>query len=239
MRLSNQEFNFAIRQARRNGIDLDVCRVCSASRSNPQEWDGGNDHNCTREATAIRHTLACNVPALYTQFDWAEAQPTKLTQWADWYLEDLSENVESGLSVVFLSTNRGAGKTTACCQIIQEGIRAGMSAYVIKFDDLLDLYKHDDANDRTDWLLDRDLVLIDEVRKPRTDAQLDLYEQRLSELVDVRYSASKPILITGNITEDQFADAYESVYSRLTECAVFVEVPDENFRPMAGQRRFT
>ncbi len=211
-----------------------LCPVC---HQNPEQPEQHVNHDCIFERTVQRHLLAANVPALFTQFDWAERSLTELTAIADEYIDDLQANVEAGLSIVMLSPSRGAGKTTAACEILERGIREGFSAYALKFNDLLDLHMREDAEERMEWLLDCDLLLIDEVRKPRTEAQHDHFEQQLGELVDARYSACKSMFITGNIGKLEFEEAYESSYSRLTECAHFADVPGENFRPMAGQRR--
>ena len=72
-------------------------------------------------------------------------------------------------------------------------------------------------------MIQADHLFIDEIQKPRTDAQIDFFSSRLHEVIDARYDAQKPTLIAGNLSWADFNQAYPSVASRISQTCEVVD----------------
>jgi DNA replication protein DnaC len=103
-----------------------------------------------------------------------------------------------------------------------------MSANLVNFQDLIK-YQRDDLDEYEYQLACLDLLGIDEIVVPRSDAQATLFE-RFCTFVNERYEAQRSVFLAGNLTEDDLEQHYPKVHSRMHQMMTCINVPDIDFR---------
>ncbi len=129
---------------------------------------------------------------------------------------EATADCDPGIGLVFLGAF-GVGKTTAISHFLYKRMLRFEKVALIKFGQLLK------TDFKIDKLVSAQHLFIDEVQKPRTDAQIDFYSNRLHEIVDARYDLDRPTHLAGNLSWEELSEAYPSVASRLFQTAKIVE----------------
>lgn len=237
--MKNAGFELGEARLRSHRINPDYCPVCGYHFGFvPPEYkpakafwqDPDREHDCNVERSKLQAWAVAGIPFRHWKFDWDAAEPTELTRAVDRYLEDFKQNVGDGMGIMTLGPY-GVGKTTALCQVLKHALATGRTALMEKFEDVLQLYKR--KPEYQQMLVDVEVLLIDEVEILSKDSQRSVYAQ-YSQLISKRYDAVRPTLIAGNAMEQEFAQAYPEVYSRLHECSYVITPPAQDFRQLAA-----
>jgi hypothetical protein len=212
MRLSDAELDRGDALMRRLGLSRN-CPDCGAKKVK-QPWGdlGFEDPQCEVHHHDLIGWLA--VGGSKRTWDFARiwpGDPTSFTAAVDQWLEQQSYKTGDGLA--FFGTF-GCGKTSA---LSYAAMKSGLKPRLVKFGELLS----NDCN--VAGLIDARILMIDELARPRTDAQLDFFATRLHEIVDARYDLIAPTLISSNMTTEDFRQAYPSVTSRLLDQGEVIE----------------
>lgn len=135
----------------------------------------------------------------------------------------------SGTSVVVLSGSTGTGKTVAAAvwaleraRVVPTFMRAAAFAASSRFD----------ADARASWC-DAGALVLDDLGAEYADAKGN-FQSALDELVDTYYADWRPLVVTTNLTLDQFRGRYGArIEDRLRECATWRSIPGESMRKRA------
>lgn len=167
------------------------------------------------------------------RFDTAEetAELAKCRRYAEHWQEMEREN--SGL---LLWGNTGNGKTFAAACIANYLIDRGIPAMITSFPRILagDWDKHEIAEQMRYY----SLLVIDDLGAERSS---DYALETVYMVIDERYKAKKPLIVTTNLTLDEICKpknmAYQRIYDRVLEmCAPLVFKGESRRRANAQQR---
>jgi DNA replication protein DnaC len=141
---------------------------------------------------------------------------------------------EAGASLI-LCGPVGTGKNHLATSIARDLLGARFTVLRVKAAQFLDAYWAKDFNDRTGWLAGMaavDLLMIDEIgRASAGQAAQDAFFR----LIDGRYEAVRPTLITTNLNRDELISVLgDATYDRLTQAGgIRLTLNWESARPTA------
>jgi DNA replication protein DnaC len=92
--------------------------------------------------------------------------------------------------------------------------------------------RHAESEDRIGPLVEADLVVLDDLGREKPT---DWAAERMYVLINARYSACRPTVVTSNFTPDELANhGYEPHMSRLAEDGHFVRIEATDYRRRRG-----
>ncbi len=159
------------------------------------------------------------------------------------YAKNFAAHRKSGRSL-FLVGDTGRGKTHLAAAIVRELVRQGYRAsFVVTIELLSDIRATYQSERKTESqviqpLKDVDLLVLDDISA--LDQYSDWEKGKIYELINMRYEAEKPILVTSNKMVGWIKDRLgKKAVDRLLEmCGDFVHVNGENYRErLAHQAR--
>lgn len=220
------------------------CPTCFGLPHEPGEYRyAGEVHACDLDVYG-RHTQRwlfdlyslAGIPHEFMTLDWAifpdEDGGYDVKAFMDDFLARYKLWRAKGRGFV-LSGSFGTGKTWACCHVAKELAKLDKNVFFIPFWELVALY--DQPHDRRDALkgrcLDAELLVIDDVLLGRSEAQQDLFQTKLEEVVRQRTHANLPTLLTTNLSEKKFAAIYPRVYTVLSGKNEWLELNGGDYRP--------
>lgn len=138
------------------------------------------------------------------------------------YITRLDENLQAGVSIVFRGVN-GGGKTNGMATIVREVIRkkfdpnAGVDGRVrlsMKYVIAKSMAVHAlEEESRQDSLYTSvGLLIIDDLRSDLTEHRRSAFSHLVCERFKQR---GKPIFLTSALSDEQFLEKYQDIYSRL------------------------
>lgn len=151
------------------------------------------------------------------------------------YASNFATHRQSGKSL-FLVGDTGRGKTHLAAAVLREVVRQGYkAAFVVTIELLSDIRATYQSETKTEWqilqpLKDVDLLVLDDISA--LDQYSDWEKGKIFELINMRYEAEKPILVTSNKMVGWIKDRLgKKVVDRLLEmCGDFVPVNGDNYR---------
>lgn len=160
------------------------------------------------------------------------------------YSQEYARTYRRGHANILLSGNTGTGKTKLACIIANEIIRAKGGKLNVIFKRSADIQREikqcwDKSAQESDVVyLNRlgraDVLVIDEVGQGDTgysDHAADKDRERLSDLIDQRYKADLPTIITTNLTQaDFYAHVGHRAADRLAQNIVYVACNWNSYR---------
>lgn len=165
----------------------------------------------------------------------------KIRRMCERYVEKRSSAIKDNLGLAFIGGN-GGGKTFWASCIANALIEAGASVLMTTLKKLIDEMNADYGAER-EYILRRiksvDFLILDDYGAERgTEFSLE----QAFEIIDTRYNAEKPLIITANLTEDALNNppsmSYARSYSRIVEmCPAIVKVEGERREEIAKQKR--
>lgn len=174
----------------------------------------------TRMKIAIRDKTYSNWT--FSVDDGDEPKMAKLRKYANEFQEVLKNNL--GL---LLWGDVGTGKSFGAACVVNELVQKGYSCHMTTFAALsntLQGLKGDDRNEFIRSLNMFHLLVIDDLGAER---QSDFVQELVFQVVDGRYRANKPIIVTTNLTLEQLktpTDVMQArIYSRLLEWAIPIQ----------------
>ena len=148
------------------------------------------------------------------------------------YVDNFAEMKKRGKGLLLFGTV-GTGKTFASACIANALIDKGYACLVTNFARLVNTIQStfDGKQDYIDSLNDFDLLVIDDLASERDTEYMG---EIVQNLIDSRYRAGLPLIITTNLTSDELKHAKEirkqRIYSRLFEMCIPVEVTGKDRR---------
>ena len=180
------------------------------------------------------------IPKEFMTLSWHDF-PTDLPvkDFVDDFLEHYRSWKASGRGITFLGTF-GTGKTWACAHILKVLAQRGVSVYYMSFWNLINLYREPDEMREyvKDRMLSAETLVIDDILMPTTDAQRNLFEDKLEEIIRQRAHGSLPTLITSNLTKTQFKKNYPRVHTVLSGKNLSFILEGDDYRPTASEDAF-
>ena len=141
------------------------------------------------------------------------------------YANDFEEQRKQGKGLLFLGTV-GTGKTFYACCIANAVIDAGYSAIVTNFAEIAnDLQATFDKGSVHNRLLRADLLVLDDLAAERDTSFM---QEIVFHVIEERSAAGKPMILTSNLSPQEFLHPAElsrsRVFSRVAEVCTIVSV---------------
>lgn len=165
-------------------------------------------------------------------FDKDDHQNEQISKVAHNYVDNFAEMKKRGKGLLFFGTV-GTGKTFISACIANALIDKGHACLVTNFARLVNTIQStfDGKQGYIDSLNDFDLLVIDDLASERDTEYMN---EIVFNIVDSRYRAGLPVIITTNLTSEELKRAREikkqRIYSRLFEMCVPVEVAGKDRR---------
>lgn len=176
-----------------------------------------------------------------TSFALDDGRNPKIRRMCEQYVQKRGAMIEGNYGLAFIGNN-GSGKTFWAACIANALIDAGASVYMIKLKSLIDAMTADYGESREVELRKirtADFLILDDYGAERgTDFSLE----QAFEVIDTRYNAKKPLIITANLTEEILNNPpnvnYGRSYQRIIElCPAIVRVDGNRRTEIAAQKR--
>lgn len=149
----------------------------------------------------------------------------KVSDAARGYANDFAEQRKRGKGLLFLGTV-GTGKTFYACCIANAVIDAGYSAIVTNFAEIAnDLQATFDKGSVHNRLLRADLLVLDDLAAERDTSFM---QEIVFQVIEERSAAGKPMILTSNLSPQEFLHPAElsrsRVFSRVAEVCTIITV---------------
>lgn len=187
--------------------------------------------------------MRCLKSEKYQSFTFAadDGRNPKIRRMCERYVDKRAEMIEGNYGLAFLGSN-GTGKTFMAACIANAMIEAGTTVLMTPLKKLIDEMNADYGAERENVLRRvknvQFLILDDYGAERGTEFSLE----QAFEIIDTRYNAGKPLIITANLTEDALKNppsmSYARSYSRIVEmCPALIRVEGERREEIAKEKR--
>ena len=171
-------------------------------------------------------------------FDSDDQRNAKLARQVRGYARQFEKFKQEGRGLLFLGPT-GTGKTFYACCIANALIDAGYSAIVTNFAQIAnDLQGTFDKAQVHNRLLRADLLVLDDLAAERDTSFM---QEIVFQVVEERSAAKKPLIITSNISTQEFMNpgdlARRRVFSRLKEVCIPIAVTGADRREEQLRKR--
>lgn len=178
-----------------------------------------------------RHNAFQDGRMIHWTFAEDDGTNSKLSAMAHKYADNFKHFLDNGRGLL-LYGNTGTGKTFAACCIANQLIDSGYSVLVKNFstiaNELLSTWSKDDYMHQLNSV---SLLVLDDLDIER---QSEYMQETVYNVIDGRYRAGKPVIVTTNLTAEQLKNQSNvdkrRVYSRLMDMCVPVPVTGEDRR---------
>lgn len=147
------------------------------------------------------------------------------------YAADFQEHLRDGNGLLLYGPV-GTGKTYFAACIANAVIEQGYSARMTNFADIAnDLWDAEDKAAYMDELRGYSLLILDDLGAERKNAHM---QEIVYNVIDARYRAGKPVIVTTNLSQDELAKpaeiGYGRIYDRILERCLPVKVEGHSRR---------
>lgn len=204
---------------------------CERAAYERQKADDERRNSGALAAERLRVARAFQSPSMRSKtFDADDGRGGEAMRQAKAYADRLAEGLDFGL---LLFGEPDGGKTFTSCCVANAALDLGMSVVMRSLPWLI--------SNRDEWTADGlaacDLLVLDDLGAERATS----YGQELVySVVDARYCAGRPMVVSTNLTRDQLANpadvASARIYGRVLECCLPVEV--KTGRRRASRERY-
>lgn len=156
------------------------------------------------------------------------------------YAERFSEMQENNTGLLFYG-NPGNGKTFTAACIANALVEKGVPVLMTTFPAIIQTANDLEADERLSYFrsLNRyDLLVVDDLGVER---KTDFGYEIVFSVIDQRYIAGKPLIVTTNLTRQELDSPtdprYKRVYDRVLEMSVPVEFSGESLRPEKAKQK--
>ena len=174
-------------------------------------------------------------------FDRDDGANDKISEVARKYVENFEEMKKRGQGLLFFG-EVGTGKTFAAACIANALIDKGYPCLVTNFARLVNTLSgmFDGKQNYIDNLNNFDLLVIDDLASER---DTEYMSEIVQNIIDSRYRAGLPLIITTNLTGDELKNPAEirkkRIYSRLFEMCFPIEVKGKDRRKQKLRQEFS
>lgn len=219
-----------------------VPRNCECMRVMFDEEDAA-ETKAKREREIRERKINCLKSEKYRKstFDKDDGRNPKIRRMCQRYVEKRGDMIDGNYGLAFLGSN-GSGKTFWASCIANALIEAGATVLMIKLTKLIEEMNADYGAHR-EYIMRKirnvDFLILDDYGAERgTEFSLE----QAFEVVDTRYNAGKPLIITANLTEEALKNPpsmnYARSYSRIVElCPAMIRVEGERREEIAAEKR--
>lgn len=149
------------------------------------------------------------------------------------YADNFDKMLKNNMGLI-LHGERGTGKTHISACIANSVLNQGCSVYMTKLSVLMSKMQENYSENKLHLLNkinDVDLFILDDMGTERhTETAMEL----IFDIIDKRYLSKKPIIISTNLTQDEFTNnentQYRRIFDRIIENCTFVKSDIKNQR---------
>lgn len=168
------------------------------------------------------------------------ADNQKVYTLAERYVEKFDEMYQKRQGLLFWGT-AGTGKSyTAACianELLERNILVVMTSFVKILQNIQG--NPEEENIFMNRLNDAQLLIIDDLG---TERNTDYALEKVYNIIDSRYRAGKPLILTTNMTVKEMQETtdirYKRIYDRIFEMCFPVKVPGQSWREKEAAKRF-
>lgn len=159
---------------------------------------------------------------------------------AERYVERFDEMYQKRQGLLFWGTV-GTGKSYTAACIANELLERNIPVVMTSFVKILQNIQGDQEEERVfmSRLNDAGLLIIDDLG---TERNTDYALEKVYNIIDSRYRAGKPLILTTNMTVREMQEntdiRYKRIYDRIFEMCFPVRVPGRSWREKEAARRF-
>ena len=172
-------------------------------------------------------------------FDNDDGENEQITKAMKRYVDNFDEFKKQGKGLL-LWGNTGRGKTYAACEVANALIDKGYSVLVTNFARIVNTLQGTfEKQEYIDSLNTFSLLVIDDLATERDTAYM---KEQIFQVVDARYRAKLPMIITTNLTLEEIKSTndleYSRIYDRIIERCFPIEVKGINRRYKAVKETY-
>ncbi len=202
------------------GIMNCLCACEAARRDTERDQERAAQEQFMNKIYAGERRRNCFSDDFYKSMSFAadKGKAPQAIRAAHYYVDNFEKLSAQNMGMMFLG-NVGTGKTFAACCIANALIEKGYSAWVVTASDLIRAAGNFNTNEETFFKLrDVDLLIVDDIgTQSNSEHNLGL----LFDVIDKRYKAGKPLVVTSNLTAENLRNApnmgLKRIYDRLIE----------------------
>lgn len=158
-------------------------------------------------------------------------------EWAHRYVEGFDKYLAENVGLLLIG-GKGTGKSVAAACIANELVRRGYSVMMDSVSNYKDAISAFDNADIKKKIAKADLMVIDDLGTERDTAYM---REAIHSLIEARYLSRKPLIVTSNITMDEFkSDKTENfrIYDRLKQMCHPIALTGESWRIKVANERY-
>lgn len=173
------------------------------------------------------------IPLQYQRLIWDEFPHDEARQNIDFYVSNFKRLRLTGAGWTIYGKEMGTGKTWAACHILRELTKAGYDTHFASFMGVKGYFELEDPAERSFFkrrVREAEVLVLDEVKAPFSQAQRDFFEDKLEELLRERTYMNFPTIVTTNMTMKEFDAEYPRCYSLLAGSNSEIHLSGEDAR---------
>lgn len=209
-----------------------LCK-CAEEKKNKEEEER-KQRDFEERVKSLRRTGFPDADMLKWTFANDDMENEQITKAMKRYVENFPELKKQGKGLL-LYGNLGRGKTYAACEVANALIDKGYSVLVTNFARIVNtLQSTFEKQKYIDSLNDFSLLVIDDLSAERDTTYM---KEQIFQVIDARYRANLPMIITTNLSIDEIKRTndleYSRIYDRIIEKCFPIEVKGQNRRHKA------
>lgn len=169
-----------------------------------------------------------NIPSTYMDLDWEEYPYPTVKDAVENYIENYRSVRRYGMGLELFGHRLGAGKTWTAIHVQKEIAKQGFATWFTDFYSLTHARENDPVMRQR--LLNSELLIIDEVYPPVSEAHRLVMADRFEDVVRQRTNANFPTIITTNMSTEALDEHFPRVYSLLSAKQWRIEINGKDYR---------
>lgn len=167
------------------------------------------------------------IPLQYQLLLWDEYPHADAKIEIDEYVANFKRMRLTGVGLTIVGKKLGVGKTWAATHILREIVKQGYDGHFAQFMSVKSYFELDNKDER-EFLINRartaEILVLDEVKAPFSNAQRDFFEDKLEDILRSRTNMNFPTIVTSNMLDDDFQRDYPRCYSLLSGKNITLEL---------------